>query len=160
MATDTEPRKRAPTLYLIIAFKLLKGSLFLALAITVYALSDNDLPYEYRRLMHFLNVHPGNQFFQLLAKQVAELTESRMLWTAAGTCVYSLFSLIEGTGLMFRLSWSGWLAIGESIFFIPLEVYHLMNSWHWGVFVVFVMNVVIVWYLLKNRERLFRHHYH
>ena len=43
--------KRAFTLYAIIAFKLLKGSLFLTLAITVYVLSDNNLPEEFKRLM-------------------------------------------------------------------------------------------------------------
>jgi len=37
------------------------------------------------------------------------------------TLVYSLFSLVEGIGLI-SVSWAGWLAIGESAFFIPIEI--------------------------------------
>ena len=59
MSTDNEfVKKRAPTLYVIIAIKLLKGLLFLTLAIVAWALSDNDLPVEFRNLLHLLRVNP------------------------------------------------------------------------------------------------------
>ena len=156
------PLKRAPTLYFIIAFKLVKGSLFLALAITVYALSDNNLPHEYQRLMDMLKVHPANKFFAHLALTVGKLTENDLLWTAMGTLVYSSFSLVEGIGMIFRQSWAGWLAIGESAFFIPIEIYELLRPEHfsWVVTVIMIANIVIVWYLLVNKDRLFRHHHH
>jgi uncharacterized membrane protein (DUF2068 family) len=63
-------------------------------------------------------------------------------------------------GLIFRVSWAGWLAIGESAFFIPIEVFELARRPSWMVDVILVLNVVIVWYLFQNRERLFRHHPH
>ena len=151
--------KRAPTLYAIIAMKLLKGALFVTLAFVAYALSDNDLPYEYRRLLHFLRLNPESKFFSDLATQVAQLTESRVLHVAVGTFVYSLFSLVEGVGLLFRVSWAGWLAIGESAFFIPIEVYELVHRFSKVVFGILVLNIVIVWYLLRNRERLFHRHH-
>jgi uncharacterized membrane protein (DUF2068 family) len=152
-------KKRAPTLYAIIAMKLLKGAFFLALAFIAYALSDNDLPYEYRRFLHFLRVNPESKFFTDVATQVGQLTERRIVHVAVGTFVYSLFSLVEGTGLIFRVGWAGWMAIGESAFFIPIEVYELVHRPSKIVFVIMVLNVVIVWYLLKNRERLFHHHH-
>ena len=161
MQTSPEGRpKRAPTLYGIIVFKLLKGSLFLTLAITVYALSNNDLPLEFKRLMDWLSVHQENEFFTTLARRVGELTETKMLWAAAGTFIYSLFSLVEGVGLIFRVSWAGWLAIGESVFFIPIEIYDLLRNFTWTVLVILVINVIIAEYLFSNRDRLFRHHHH
>jgi uncharacterized membrane protein (DUF2068 family) len=155
--------ERAPTLYVIIAFKLLKGLLFVVLAIAVYTVSDNDLPAEFQRLLHVLRVNPERKFFVDLAFQVGQLTEARVRWAALGTLVYSLFSLVEGIGLAFRVSWAGWLAIGESAFFIPIEIYELMNRanrerFPWFVFGILIANVVIVWYLFQNRERLFGHH--
>ena len=168
---DAEPQltsKRAPTLYAIIALKLLKGLLFITLAIVAYTLSDNDLPAEYRHLLQHLRVNPERRFWADLALQVGQLTERKVLWTAAGTLVYSLFSLIEGIGLMFRVSWAGWLAIGESAFFIPIEVYELMHhtvperarpGHPLTVAVILALNIVIVWYLVQNRHRLFRHHH-
>ena len=154
-------KQRAPTLYAIIALKLLKAALFISLAFTIFALSDNDLPYEYQRLLHFLKVNPERRFFADLAIQVGKLTEVKVLWTAAGTLVYSLFSLVEGFGLIFRVSWAGWLAIGESAFFIPIEVYELvLHRFSLTVLIILAINIVIVCYLLRNRDRLFKHHHH
>ncbi|HEV2393312.1 MAG TPA: DUF2127 domain-containing protein [Verrucomicrobiae bacterium] len=157
-------QKRAPTLYAIIAIKLLKGLLFVLLAITAYTLSDNDLPAEYRNLLLHLKLNPERKFWADLAVQVGSLTEQKVLWTAAGTLVYSLFSLVEGVGLVFRVSWAGWMAIGESAFFIPIEIYRLVSD-HRNhkapvmLLVILAINILIVWYLFQNRQRLFRHHH-
>ena len=162
-------KKRAPTLYVIIGIKLLKGLLFVTLAIVAYTLSDNDLPAEYKHLLQHLRFNPERKFWADLAVQIGHLTEAKVLWAAAGTLVYSLFSLVEGVGLMFRVSWAGWMAIGESAFFIPIEIYELVHrtvpeqprpGHTVTVFVILVVNVVIVWYLFQNRQRLFRHHHH
>ena len=170
MGTETElVKKRAPTLYAIIVIKLLKGLLFVTVAIVAYTLSDNDLPAEYRNLLQNLRLNPERSFWADLAVQIGQLTEVKVLWAAAGTLVYSLFSLVEGVGLMFRVSWAGWLAIGESAFFIPIEIYDLVQQaapdrlrpGHTvTVLVILVINIFIVWYLLQNRHRLFRHHHH
>ena len=83
-----------------------------------------------------------------------------MLWVAAGTVVYSLFSLVEGVGLMVRVSWAGYMAIGESAFFIPIEMFDLVHHYSGTVFIIMVLNILIVWYLFANRQRLFKQHHH
>src|SRR5438477_2491286 len=172
MGADVQlPTKRAPTFVGIIIFKLLKGAAFFTLAIVLYCLSDNNLPQEYKdflaqpviqAVLHTLRVHPGNKFFTHLAEQVGQLTEAKVLWAAAGTCFYSLFSLVEGIGMIFRVSWAGWMAIGESAFFIPIEIYELTRpaKFSWVLVGVLTINIIIVWYLFKNRHRLFHHHHH
>jgi uncharacterized membrane protein (DUF2068 family) len=161
MGTDTgQSKKRAPTLYAIIAIKLLKGALFVALAVVAYAFSDNDLPADYQRVLHILKLNPERKFWTDLSGQISQLTETKVLLAAAGTLLYSLFSLIEGIGLIFRVSWAGWLAIGESAFFIPIELYHLQHHVSPTLLLVLGLNILIVWYLFQNRRRLFRHHHH
>ena len=170
MGTDTEQiKKRAPTLYAIIAIKLLKGVLFVTLALVMYTLSDNNLPADFNHLLHQLRLNPERRFWADLAVQLGQLTEANVLWAAAGTLVYSMFSFVEGVGLMFRVSWAGWMAIGESAFFIPIELYELVQRpvpdrprpGHMvTVLIILAINIVIVWYLLQNRHRLFRHHHH
>jgi uncharacterized membrane protein (DUF2068 family) len=166
--TKTEPiKKRAPTLYAIIVIKLLKGLLFVTLAITIYALSDNDLPSELRHVLHVLRFNPERKFWSDLALQLGEISEKKRVLAAAGTLFYSLFSLVEAVGLMLRIKWIGWLTILESIFFIPIEVFELLhgpppdsnrNAHPILVVIILAINIMIVWYLLKNRQRLFRHH--
>ena len=165
MAADTTEftvRKRAPTLYGIIVFKLLKGAVFVAFAIAAWTLSDNNLPEELHKVMHVLKVHPGNKFFIHLAESLGSVTEANVLWAAAGTLFYSLFSLVEGVGMIFRAGWACWLAIGESGFFVPIEVYELSRpaKFSWWLLLVLVVNVIIVWYLFQNRNRIFRHAHH
>jgi uncharacterized membrane protein (DUF2068 family) len=150
-------KKKAPTLYLIIGIKLLKGLLFMGLALFAYRLSDSDLPSAFSSLLHHLRVNPERRFWTELATQVGNLTEAKVRWAAAGTLVYSLFSLVEGFGLMFRISWIGWLTIWESAFFIPIEVFELVHRFTPTVAVILPLNIFIVWYLFQNRGRLFRH---
>ncbi len=154
-----EAVKRAPTLYVIVTLKILKGLLFVAVAVGLYALSDNDLPSEYQHWLQIIKANPERKFWTDIARQVSDLTETKMVHAAVGTLIYSLFSLVEGTGLMFRISWAGWLSIGESAFFIPIEVYELARHFTWPVFVILVLNIFILWYLFQNRHRLFHRHH-
>jgi uncharacterized membrane protein (DUF2068 family) len=159
--SEAEPvQKRAPTLYAIIGVKLLKGGLLLAAAITAYALSDNDLPAEFKHFLKVLGQDPQRKFFEGIAKKIATVTEANVLWVAAGTFVYSLFSWVEGIGLIFRVGWAGWMAVLESAFFVPIELYELEEKgFTWAVSLILVLNIIIVIYLVKNRHRLFRHHH-
>jgi uncharacterized membrane protein (DUF2068 family) len=168
MGTETESvKKRAPTLYAIIIIKLFKGLLFVALAITIYALSDNDLPTELKHTLHVLRFNPERKFWIDLANQLGQISERKKILTAVGTLVYSMFSLVEAVGLMLRIKWVGWMTILESMFFIPIEVFELVhgpppdsnrNAHPILVVIILAINIMIVWYLLKNRQRLFRHH--
>jgi uncharacterized membrane protein (DUF2068 family) len=156
-------QKRAPTLYVIIFFKLLKGVLMLLLAFGVYHISDTDLPDLFHQVLLFFHLDPEKKFFADLADQIETVSSAKMVWLAGGAFLYSLFSLVEGTGLIFRITWVGWMTIGESAFFIPIEVYELVHRHSaaksvYSIFAVLAVNVFIVWYLYQNRKRLFRHH--
>lgn len=161
MGTETEQiKKRAPTLYAIIAIKLVKGLVLLLIGLGVYTLADNNLNEDYRSLLTWVHADPERQFFSHLAEVVKTITPENIYWVATGTALYSLFSLIEGIGLIFRVGWAGWMAITESAFFVPIEVYELMHRYSLTVLIILVLNIGIVWYLLQNRHRLFRHHSH
>ena len=151
-------KKRAPTLYAIIAIKLGKGLLLLLLGLGVYSLHDNNLPEEFRQSLQFFHLDPEKAFFTELAQNLSKITPANVVWIARGTVLYSLFSLVEGTGLLFRISWAGWLAIGESAFFIPIEIYELMHRYSHSIVIILALNILIVWYLFQNRARLFKHH--
>jgi uncharacterized membrane protein (DUF2068 family) len=132
--------------------------------------NHSSLPKEYDDVIHaratiwvmdHLKIHPESQFFINLAENIGSLTESKVHRVALGMLLFSLFPLVEGTGMLFRVSWAGWLAIGESAFFVPLEIRALLNPQSkyllsiWG---LMITNIIIVWYLYANREALFRHH--
>ncbi|MDR3377263.1 MAG: DUF2127 domain-containing protein [Verrucomicrobiae bacterium] len=166
--------KRVPTLYFIVGFKFAKGLTALLLALSAFSLSDNNLPEEFRKLLEFFHIDPEKKFFMDLADRVAEITPANLNWVAAISVVYAAFMLLQAIGLMFRVSWAVWLVIIESGFFIPIEVFelvrkhvpnaeshpHLLSHPRFYVAIVLVVNVVIVWYLFRNRDRIIKHHHH
>jgi uncharacterized membrane protein (DUF2068 family) len=165
--------KRAPTLYFIVAIKLIKGVAALLLALGVYSLNDNNLPADFQRLLEFLHIDPEKRFFLAIADRIDDITANNLLWVVRLSMVYGLFMLVQAFGLASRASWAVWLVIAESAFFIPIEVYelirkhapsqehpHLLAHPKIGVAIVLVVNVAIVWYLFKNRDRIIRHHHH
>jgi uncharacterized membrane protein (DUF2068 family) len=170
----TSPGKRAPTLYLIIAGKLIKGALSLLLALGVYKMTGAGLSDLFDRFVHWVHLDPENRFLSDIGDRLELITPANVRWMATGTFLYSLFALVEGVGLIFRVPWAGWLAIGESAFFIPIEIFELVRRHRSemlnpskpelfinpqvGLSIVLALNVFIVWYLYANRKRLFRHH--
>ena len=160
METSPLPRikTRAPTLYLIIAIKLLKGLLLLAIGFGLLTLIGEDLDARFDQFLRWIHLDPEKKFFFELGNKLQHITPASIRGVGIGTILYSLFSILEGVGLFFRLRWVGWLVIGESLFFIPLEVYELLRGFSGTVFGILILNIVIVWYLLRNKERLFKHH--
>ena len=151
------PRERAPGLYAIIAFKLVKGGLLLALALGVYSLIGDDLTAALESVLRALRIDPEREFFEALGARLAHVTPATIGWVATGTLLYALLSLVEAVGLMFRWSWAGWMVIGESAFFIPIEIHHLMEGFAPVLFAVLLVNVMIVVYLYRNRRRVLHH---
>jgi uncharacterized membrane protein (DUF2068 family) len=155
---DFASSKRAPTLYAIIAIKLLKGLLLLTIGLGLLSLIGQDLDARFDQFLRWVHLDPEKKFFADLGDRLQKISPSHIKGVGIGTMLYSLFSFVEGVGLVFRLRWIGWIVIGESLFFIPIEVYELMRHFAGVVFGILIINIVIVWYLLKNRDRIFKHH--
>jgi uncharacterized membrane protein (DUF2068 family) len=152
------PKKRAAGLYTIIALKLGKALLLAALSLGLFSLMDNDLPKDFDRFVRAFKLNPEWQFCIDLGKQLRSVTPSNLGWLSGGALLYSLLLFVETAGLMFRAYWAAWLAIGETAFFIPIEVFDLVRRPTRVVGVILIVNLFIVVYLVRNRDRLFHHH--
>lgn len=156
---NPEIKRRAPTLYFIVAIKLLKGTVALLLALGVHSLRDASLPDLFQKLLEFLHLDPEKKFFADLADRVAEITPTNLHWVVIFSVAYGLFMLLQAGGLVFRVGWIVWLVIGESAFFVPVEVFEIVHRPSWLKVAVLMVNVFIVWYLFANRARIIRHHH-
>lgn len=149
--------KGAAGLYGIITLKLGKSLLLFGITLGIYSLMGDDLRAEFERFLLWVRLDPEHQFFADLGARLQAITPENVRWIASGTLLYGLLLLVESVGMMFRVFWGAWLAIGETAFFIPVEVYHLMREFSIAVFIILIVNMVIVWYLVRNRNRLFHH---
>jgi uncharacterized membrane protein (DUF2068 family) len=124
----------------------------------VYALVGEDLRPHFDELVRRLRMDPETDVFERLGTQIDAITPVNVGWAATGALLYGLLSLGEGIGLAMRVRWAGLLVIAESGFFVPLETYALIKNPSPTIVVVLVLNVAIVTYLHRNRNRLFSHH--
>ena len=169
-------KKRAPMLYFIVAIKLIKGVALLLLALGVLSLANKDLSDVFDQFLRWVHLDPERSFFQGIGDWLDTITPANVREVASGTFLCGLFLIVLGLGLAFRAKWAIWLAIGESVFFILIEIFELVRHRQLeasglprpelfphpkiGLAILLALNVTIVWYLLKNRKRLFRHHHH
>jgi uncharacterized membrane protein (DUF2068 family) len=175
-AKSPEVKKRAPTLYFIVAIKLIKGTALVLLALSIFTLANKDLPDLFNRFLQWVHLDPERNFFAAIAAWLDTITPTNVRVVASGTFLCGLFLIALGLGLAFRAKSAIWLAIGESGFFIPIEVFELirrrppgapdqpphhelLHHPKLGLLIVLALNVLIFWYLLENRKRLFRHHH-
>ena len=166
------PPKRAPTLYLIAGIKIGKGLLLLLAALGIFALAGRDLSDAFDNFLRWLHLDPERRFFMNIGEWLDTITPANVKAIASGTLLFGLFLLTCGVGLAFRAKWAIWVAIGESAFFIPVEIFELLRRRlpetdahrmfahpRLALAVLLAVNVFIAWYLFKNRARLFRHHH-
>jgi len=164
--------KRAPTLYLIAGIKIGKGFLLLLAALGIFALAGRDLSDAFDNFLRWLHLDPERRFFMNVGEWLDTITPANVKVIASGTMIYGLFLFASGVGLALRAAWAIWLCIGESAFFIPVEIFELLRRRlpetdahrmfthpRLALAVLLAVNVFIVWYLFKNRARLFRHHH-
>jgi uncharacterized membrane protein (DUF2068 family) len=152
-------RKRAPALFAIITLKSSKALLLLLLGLGFFSLIGQDLDAQFDRLLRFIHVDPEQQFFASVGEHLQKITPTNLRWLASGSVLYSLLLIVESVGLIRRSWWAVWLTIGETAFFIPIEIFDLVEHVSWLVTVILVLNILIVTYLVRNRDRLFHHHH-
>src|SRR5260221_9876329 len=116
MAAETnipasKPR-HAPTLYAIIACKVFKGVVALALALFIFKLAGQDLSDALGRLLHWFHLDPEGRFFSEVGNKLDTITPASVRWAGIVLALYGLISLVESAGLIFRFPWACWLAIG------------------------------------------------
>lgn len=151
------PKQHAPTLYGIVAFKLVRGLLLMLLAVKAYTLVGQDLRPHFDEAVRTLKLDPETEFFDHLGNRIDEITPVNVGWAATGALLYGLLSLAEGLGLTRRARWAGSLVVAESGFFVPIETYALIRRPSLAIVIVLLVNVAIVVYLYRNRVRLFTH---
>jgi uncharacterized membrane protein (DUF2068 family) len=150
--------KRPPTLWVIIIYKLVKGILLVLLGAGVLHLRDRNLPAFLLKILHWAHLNVESRVIVRLMEKVRMITPRGYEWIATGAMVSGSLHLLEAIGLWLRQAWGGWLAIIQSLLFIPIEIYDLRRKFSYELLSLMVINIFVVIYLYANRRRLFAHH--
>src|SRR6267154_4634614 len=140
-------------LRLIAAFKLLKGLALLALGIGVLKLVHKDVEAIVVHWINIFQVDPHSHYMQLLLAKLSILDDRRLKELSAGTFIYSVLFLMEGTGLALGKRWAEYLTIVSTASLLPLELYELAKHASIGKGLPLVINFAVVVYLIFELRR-------
>jgi uncharacterized membrane protein (DUF2068 family) len=112
----------------IAIFKLVKGTLLLALATGALALLHSDLTSVVMQWVDALQVDPDNKYVQWVLKTVMSVDDRKTKTLSAGTFLFAGLVLTEGIGLLLQKKWAAYLTTIATASFVPLESLSLQKS--------------------------------
>ncbi|GAC1621434.1 MAG: DUF2127 domain-containing protein [Candidatus Acidiferrum sp.] len=145
MSSDKEHSR---VLYLIAAFKMIKGLALLAVGIGALKLLHKNSAEVLEHWVDLIRVDPDNRYIHRLIERVHLLDGRKLKELSVGTFFYSGLLLTEGIGLALRKSWAEYFTIIITSSLIPLEVYELSKGWSPAKGVILVINLGVVAYLV------------
>ena len=153
------PRHRSDRAVTIIgAFKLFKGLLLVAVAMSSLHLLHRDVAETLFPIFAHLHIDPGSRYLERPLASVWALDDRALKRIGAGAFFYAALLLTEGVGLLMRQRWAEYFTVFVTASFIPLEVYEIFRRSTMTRFVILGINVAIVWYLVVHIASTRHHH--
>jgi uncharacterized membrane protein (DUF2068 family) len=149
----TDKPKGSRGLWLIAAFKLVKGLGLLILGIGVLNLLHKDVAAEVERWINLLRFDPQNHLIQKLLAKLGMVDDRKLKELSIGTFFYSGLLLTEGVGLALRQRWAEYVTIVTTASLLPLEIYEITKRVSTGRVVLLLINIAVVVYLVIEVRR-------
>jgi uncharacterized membrane protein (DUF2068 family) len=130
----------------------IKGLLLLLLSAGLFSLIDKDLDHLSKQLARDLNLDVDRHYINLLLGKIGMVKTTLLVEISIGMFLYGALSCIEAYGLHKRKRWAEYLTAVATGLFIPLEVYEVVFRLSPIRVGVLILNVIIVYYLIKHKE--------
>jgi uncharacterized membrane protein (DUF2068 family) len=153
--------RRERGLTIIIGYKLIKGSLWLVLAVVLLVLMQLGIGDDILGMAGHLRHHSGAWSLEL-ADLLVRASTQRGLWTLLVALVADgILTLVEAWALIRGHWWGPWLVVVATGSLLPFEVVALASHPHVSRALLLVVNLLIVAYLgrkalREHRERVSR----
>ncbi|MHB1564758.1 MAG: DUF2127 domain-containing protein [Leptospirillum sp.] len=136
----------------IIAERVAKGSLVLALGIGGLSLVPLDLSSLVQKVGMTLHIEVDSPWLDYLIHASGRINPVALKVASFLIVCYGVLNYIVAWGLHRRFRWAEYMTIIEISALIPFEVYAIDQKFSLFRLAAFCVNILIVWYLLKNRS--------
>jgi uncharacterized membrane protein (DUF2068 family) len=138
-------------LRLIISYKFAKAALELIAGASFFMLGSSGATERIVHLAQALRHHATETWSIALAEALLNASTGRhVLVVALAAIADGIVSAIEGWALYHGYSWSHWLVMLTTASLLPFEIIALTRHVNAGRVTLFVVNLVIVLYLLRH----------
>ena len=149
----TEKIQASRGLWLIAAFKLLKGLALLAFAIGALKLLHKDVAAEVEGWINLLQVDPRNHLIQKMLAKLGMVDDRKLKELSLTTFFYSGLLLTEGIGLALRQRWAEYVTIITTASLLPIEIYEIAKRVSAAKIILLLVNIAVVVYLVIEVRR-------
>jgi len=136
----------------IILERIAKGLLAFLIGMGGLSLGPVKLNHLLYHWAQNFNIDVDNAWTGQLIQKAGLIGANMLLIISIGGIVYGLVNFIVAWGLHRRLRWAEYMTIAEISALIPLEVYAMHAHFSFWRLCAFIVNILIVIYLLKNRQ--------
>src|SRR5208282_2023998 len=145
--TGLRPAQRR-LLRVVASFEFTKGIFVLLIGLSAILLVHKDAWVIAESLLALLHISTDRHWAQLFLDFADQLTDARLWMAAQFAFAYSILRFTEAYGLWKQRTWAEWIAFISGTLLLPLEVRELMRGVTFLRCAVFVVNLVIVGYML------------
>jgi len=155
MPSAIDEQSSAAGLRAVATFEAVKGSAVLLLGVVILMVHGRADDFA-EGLLYHLHMDPDRRFAHMLLNAADRLADAR-LWTIVGAVLtYSSVRFIEAWGLWNKRVWAEWFALLSGAMYLPWEILRMTQRVTWDRIGVFLINLVIVLYMLWIRVRCLR----
>ena len=141
-------RKGPRTLALIAAFKLVKSTLLVVLAIALFRLTRPEAGAAFMAWLAALPVATGHRFVGQALREFLGLTPHTIGLLATVVLTYAILYAVEGFGLWRNARWAEYLTVISTSLFIPIELWEIARHPTPMKLGGLIVNIAIVAYLV------------
>jgi uncharacterized membrane protein (DUF2068 family) len=130
----------------------IKGLILLLLSAGLLSLINKDLDHLSKKLAQDLNLDVDKHYINLLLSKIGMVKTTLLVEVSIGMFLYGVLSWVEAYGLHKRKRWGEYLTAIATGLLIPLEIYEVVFRPSVVRVAVLILNVVVVYYLIKHKE--------
>lgn len=146
---NTPPQKAPIGLRSVAVFELVKGLLFLAIAISARWLIHGDVESAAEAVIRFLHLDPAWHYSRVFVENSVKLTDARLRLLSWIALAMAAIRMAEAYGLWHAFHWAEWFAVITAGVYLPIEVYHFCRHPSAAGAFIFLVNLLIVVYLAR-----------
>lgn len=135
-------------LILIAAYKLLIALIFAAVGVGARHLIGKDVGNVLSDLVLDLHFDQEPRLVDFLMDKASLLNDPILRRISLGTFCYAALCILEGIGLYLEKAWGEYLTLAITASFLPIEIRELVIRFTWLRVGIFVINVLVLLYLL------------
>ena len=140
--------KRPKALMAIVVYKFFTATLLGITSVAIFLTFKNFEGLE--DFSKSLTLQGKRGIIAWVLEKLLNFNPRKLDFTAIAAAVYAIVTVIEAIGLWYEKDWARWLVIGVVAISIPAELFELTKGISPVKLIVFILNLAILWYLLRE----------